>query len=417
MYLLCRNHRITPNRLMNRPHRNRPARPRTPHPWLAVASGGLATFAVVTTEMLPVGLLTSIAQTVGASTGTMGLLLTVPALLAALFAPAVIVAAGGMDRRHILSILFVLLIAANLATALAPSVAWLLAARVLVGLCIGGIWAIASGLAVRLVPPESVGLATSIIFGGVAAASVLGVPLGALIGDLAGWRMAFGGMALLAALVLGLHLWSMPPLPVGRSVSLRSLRHALANPGLRLGLALTLLLVAGHFMAFTFVRPWLLSVSGFQAEWIGVLLFAYGMAGIAGNFIAGLNAARRVGWTLIVIAAGLASTLLLLFATAGSAWGGALVLLLWGLAYGGVSVSVMTWTMKAASSDLEPATAWSVAIFNLAISAGSFLGGQVVDSQGLHVNALAACGLLVLALAVATLIQRRLPRLAAPARP
>ncbi|WP_407851182.1 MFS transporter [Bordetella petrii] len=401
---------------MTRPHRTRPARPRTPHPWLAVASGGLATFAVVTTEMLPVGLLTSIAQTVGASTGTMGLLLTVPALLAALFAPVVIVAAGGIDRRHILSILFVLLIAANLATALAPSVAWLLAARVLVGLCIGGIWAIASGLAVRLVPPESVGLATSIIFGGVAAASVLGVPLGALIGDLAGWRMAFGSMALLAALVLGLHLWSMPPLPVGRSVSLHSLRHALSNPGLRLGLAMTLLLVAGHFMAFTFVRPWLLSVSGFEAEWIGVLLFAYGMAGIAGNFIAGLNAARRVGWTLIVIAAGLASTLLLLFASAGSAWGGALVLLLWGLAYGGVSVSVMTWTMKAAPSDLEPATAWSVAVFNLAISAGSFLGGQVVDSQGLHVNALAACGLLILALAVATLIQRRLPRLAAPAR-
>lgn len=416
MYLLCRNHRLTPNRLMTRPHRTRPARPRTRHPWLAVASGGLATFAVVTTEMLPVGLLTSIAQTVGASTGTMGLLLTVPALLAALFAPVVIVAAGGIDRRHILSILFVLLIAANLATALAPSVAWLLAARVLVGLCIGGIWAIASGLAVRLVPPESVGLATSIIFGGVAAASVLGVPLGALIGDLAGWRMAFGSMALLAALVLGLHLWSMPPLPVGRSVSLHSLRHALSNPGLRLGLAMTLLLVAGHFMAFTFVRPWLLSVSGFEAEWIGVLLFAYGMAGIAGNFIAGLNAARRVGWTLIVIAAGLASTLLLLFASAGSAWGGALVLLLWGLAYGGVSVSVMTWTMKAAPSDLEPATAWSVAVFNLAISAGSFLGGQVVDSQGLHVNALAACGLLILALAVATLIQRRLPRLAAPAR-
>ncbi|MCD0505007.1 MFS transporter [Bordetella petrii] len=390
------------------------ARPHS-RPWLAVASGGLATFAVVTTEMLPVGLLTSIAQTVHASTGTTGLLLTVPALLAALFAPLVIVAAGGIDRRHILSILFVLLIIANLATALAPSMAWLLAARVLVGLCIGGIWAVASGLAVRLVPAKSVGLATSIIFGGVAAASVLGVPLGALIGDLAGWRMAFGSMAMLAALVLALHLWSMPPLPVGRSVSVGALLQAWSNPGLRLGLLMTLLLVAGHFMAFTFVRPWLLSVSGFHPEWMGVLLFAYGTAGIVGNFVAGLNAARRVGWTLIVIAAGLATTLLLLFATAGSAWGGALVLLLWGLAYGGVSVSVMTWTMKAAASNLEPATAWSVAIFNLAISMGSFLGGQMVDSHGLRVNALAACGLLVLALGVAVTIQRSLPRLAVPA--
>jgi len=390
----------------------RPAAPAHPH-WLAVASGGFATFAVVTTELLPVGLLTAIAQDIGFSTGIAGLLVSVPALLAALCAPLVMVAAGGVDRRRILAWLLFLLAIANLANALAPSLAWLLAARVLVGFCMGGIWSIGSGLAVRLVPPESVGLATSIIFGGVAAASVLGVPLGALIGDLAGWRTAFGSMAVLAALVLAMHLWSMPPLPVGQSVSLRSLRQALSNPGLRLGLALTLLLVAGHFMAFTFVRPWLLSVSGFQTEWIGGLLFAYGAAGIIGNFIAGLNAARRVGRTLIVISASLAGTLLLLLATAGSAWGGALVLLLWGLAYGGVSVSVMTWTTKAAPTALEPATAWSVAAFNFAISAGSFLGGNMVDRHGLHANTLAACAMLVLALGVAAIIQRRLPRLVA----
>jgi len=399
---------------MTDPKRSRRRRasppPRHPHPWLAVACGGLATFAIVTTEMLPVGLLDAIADTVGASTGTAGLLLTVPALLAALFAPLVVIAAGNIDRRHILSVLFVLLIAANLASALAPGMAWLLASRVLVGLCMGGIWAIASTLAVRLVPAASVGLATSIIFGGVAAASVLGVPLGALIGDLAGWRMAFGSMAMLAAVVLALHLWSMPPLPVGQSVSMRGLRNALANPRLRLGLLMTMLLVAGHFMAFTFVRPWLLSVSGFQPEWIGALLFAYGFAGIMGNFIAGLNAARHPGWTLITIAGGLAATQLLLYATADGAWAGALVLVLWGLAYGGVSVSVMTWTMKAAPNTLEAATAWSVTAFNSAIAAGSFLGGGVVDRQGLHVNVLAACGLLMLALCVAASIQYRYVR-------
>ncbi|CAM3729345.1 MFS transporter [Bordetella tumulicola] len=391
--------------------RSRPAsQPRTRHPWIAVVCGGLATFAIVTTEMLPVGLLTSIADTVGTSTGTAGLLLTVPALLAALFAPLVVVAAGNIDRRHILSVLFVLLIVANLASALAPSMAWLLASRVLVGLCMGGIWAIASTLAVRLVPTASVGLATSIIFGGVAAASVMGVPLGALIGDLAGWRMAFGSMAMLAAVVLVLHLWSMPPLPVSQSVSVRKLFDALSNQGLRLGLIMTMLLVAGHFMAFTFVRPWLLSVSGFDPEWIGVLLFAYGSAGIMGNFIAGANAARRAGWTLIVIAAGLAITQLLLFSTADGAWAGALVLVLWGLAYGGVSVSVMTWTMKAAPKALEPATAWSVTAFNSAIGLGSFVGGNVVDRYGLHANVLAACGLLLLALCVAATIQYRFVR-------
>ncbi|ERT55535.1 MULTISPECIES: MFS transporter [Alcaligenes] len=156
--------------------------------WLAVIAVGLATFSVVTTEMLPVGLLTPIADSLQTSTGTAALLISLPALLAALFAPLVVLASGGVDRRRILCGLLALLVMANIASALAPSIAWMLAARVLVGFCMGGIWAIAGGLASRLVPARSVGLATSIIFGGVAAASVLGVPLGALMGELAGWR-------------------------------------------------------------------------------------------------------------------------------------------------------------------------------------------------------------------------------------
>ncbi|KAG1605762.1 hypothetical protein G6F46_013493 [Rhizopus delemar] len=140
------------------------------HPWWAVSAVGLATFSVVTTEMLPVGLLTPIAEALGASTGTAGLMISLPALLAALFAPVVVIAAGGIDRRRILCALLGLLTVANIASALAPSIGWLLAARVLVGFCMGGIWAIAGGLAGRIVPPQSVGTATAIFFGGVAGA-------------------------------------------------------------------------------------------------------------------------------------------------------------------------------------------------------------------------------------------------------
>ena len=220
------------------------------HPWLAVTAVGLATFSVVTTEMLPVGLLTPIAKTLDTSPGTAGLMISLPALLAALFAPLAVIASGGVDRRRILCGLLGLLVIANIASALAPSMAWMLAARVLVGFCMGGIWAIAGGLACRLVPDHSVGLATSIIFGGVAAASVLGVPLGALIGDFAGWRWAFGGMALFSGLVLALHLAVIPELPVTGSVTVRQFGEQLGNRKLQAGLLLTLALVAGHFMVF-----------------------------------------------------------------------------------------------------------------------------------------------------------------------
>lgn len=368
------------------------------HPWFAVIAVGLATFSVVTTEMLPVGLLTSIAGTLETSTGTAGLMISLPALLAAFFAPLVLIAAGNLDRRKILCGLLALLVVANIASALAPSMAWMLASRVLVGFCMGGIWAIAGGLAARLAPVQSIGLATSIIFGGVAAASVLGVPLGALIGDFAGWRWAFGSMAILSALVLVIHFAVIPRLPVNGSVTPRQFAEQLANRKLQAGLVLTVLLVAGHFMAFTFVRPLLLSVSGFDPQWISALLFAYGIAGIVGNFLAGIIAARRTALTLMVIALGLLLTPILFLTIGSSHVGGAVVLLAWGLAYGGVSVGLMTWMMKAAPGAVEIAAALYVGVFNIGISLGSWGGGQAVDRFGLATNLWLAGGLAALAL-------------------
>lgn len=382
---------------MNSSSSTRPE-PAARRPWLAVSAVGLATFSVVTTEMLPVGLLTSIAGSLGTSMGRAGLMISLPALLAALFAPLVVMAAGGMDRRRILCGLLALLVLANLASALAPSLIWLLAARVLVGFCMGGIWAIAGGLAARLVPQASMGLATSIIFGGVAAASVLGVPLGALIGDFAGWRWAFGGMAGFSALVLALHVAVLPALPATGSASLRQFREQLANRRLQAGLALTLLLVAGHFMSFTFVRPLLLTVSGFDAQWMSALLLAYGIAGIAGNFLAGIIAARRTVPSLAAIAMGLLLAPVLFLSVGDSPTGGGAVLLVWGLAYGGVSVGLMTWMMQAAPRAVEIATALYVGVFNIGIALGSWAGGQLVDGWGLHATLWLSGGLAAAAL-------------------
>lgn len=372
--------------------------------WLAVIAVALATFSVVTTEMLPVGLLTVIANDLHTTTGTAGLMISLPALLAALFAPAAVIAAGNIDRRTILSTLLGLLALANLASALAPSLSWMLAARIAVGFCMGGIWAIAGGLAIRLVPAPSVGVATSLIFGGVAAASVLGVPLGALIGDFAGWRWAFGFMTGFSILVLILQRITLPALPVAHSVTLSQFTTQLRNKSLLVGLLLTLLMVAGHFMAFTFVRPLLLSLSGFSTEWISALLFAYGMAGIVGNFVAGTIATTHTRLTLSSIALGLALLPLFFLLLGNSQLGGGSLLIVWGIVYGGVSVSLMTWVMHAAPKSIEVATALYVGLFNIGIASGSWAGGQLVDGLGLHsilwVASLLASAAFVLTLAL-----------------
>lgn len=369
--------------------------------WAGVAAVGLATFCVVTTEMLPVGLLVPITRDLDVSVGMGGLALFVPAILAALFAPLVVIGAKGADRRLILCALLAALTCANLASAWAPAMPWFLAARMLVGFCIGGIWAVAGGLAGRLVRPGAAGLATSVIFGGGAVASVLGVPLGAFIGDVAGWRAAFGAMAGLCAGVLLLNALALPPLPAQRALSARALASQFANPRVRLGLAVTLFLVAGHFMAYTFVRPLLQSHAGFGEAWIGPLLFAYGVAGVVGNFVAGGAAARRPDATLLTIAATLLATLLALGWAA--QWPAATValLLVWGLAYGGVSVGLQNWMMRAAPDAVEPVTALFVALFNLGIAAGALLGAPSVDFLGLRANLwLAALLMLLPALAL-----------------
>lgn len=368
----------------------------------SVCAVGLSTFSVVTTEMLPVGLMTPIAETLETSVGTAGLTISVPALLAALFAPLAVFAAGGIDRRRILAGLLALLTIANLSSALAPTIGWLLAARIVVGFCMGGIWAIAGGLAPRLVSERSIGLATAIIFGGVSAASVLGVPIGAVIGDTLGWRSAFGAMAIFSAVVLVINLWTLPALPVRQSVRIGQFTDQIARRPVQLGLIVTLLLVAGHFMAYTFVRPLLQTVSGVEAEWIGALLFAYGAAGVMGNFLGGVAASRRIGATLIVIAISLAATIFG-FAIAG----GTILLVLWGLAYGGVSVALQTWIMKAAPSAIEIATSLFVSVFNVGIALGSFAGGRVVDHLDLSANLLIAATLPTLGLLFALAIRNQ----------
>lgn len=374
--------------------------------WMPVIAVGLATFSVVTTEMLPVGLLTAIAGTLGISTGNAGLMISLPAMLAALFAPFVVIASGGVDRRLILCGLLALLVIANLASALATDLVIMLAARTVVGFCMGGIWAIAGGLAARLVPDNAIGLATSIIFGGVAAASVLGVPLGALIGDAIGWRWVFGCMAFFSALVLALHLWVIPTLPVTGSVHISQFVAQLGNRKLLTGLLLTLLLVTSHFVAFTFVRPLLISVSGFNPQWIGAILFAYGIAGVVGNFVVGICAARYTTLTLIAIATGLVLTPLLFLTVGHTTFGGGMTLIFWGLAYGGLSVGLMTWMMKAAPRAVEIASALYVGVFNIGIALGAWAGGKLIDTVTLRDTLWLASGLAVIALFSAVIAGR-----------
>jgi len=368
--------------------------------WPAVVAVAGATFTVVTSEMLPVGLLTPIGEALRVSEGTAGLTLTITGLVGAVSAPLLTPALGRFDRRLVLCGLMAVLIVGNLLAAWSPNFAVMVVARVLVGIGMGGVWAIAAGLAVRLVPGKSVAPATSLVFSGIAVASVLGVPAGTYIGELADWRTAFLTIAGLALVVLIALAVLLPKLPADQEVRLGGVLRLVGNPRVATGLGVVALLVTGHFAAYTYVRPALEEISGASASVIGTLLLVYGVAGVLGNFAAGAGASRSPRGVLLAISLVLAATVCLMPLIGGSVITATVLLAVWGVSYGGVSVSTQTWLLAAAPDAREAASALFVGVFNGSIALGAFVGGLAADGAGIEAVMYLGAVLAVGALAV-----------------
>ena len=351
--------------------------------WTAVASIAVATFVMVTTEFLPIGLLTAMASNLGVSEGRMGLAVTVPGVVAAVAAPALTVLAGSLDRRLVLLGLTFFIVASNLVVALAPNLSVLLIGRVLLGLNVGGFWAFAIAAGRRLVPEASGGRATSIISAGIAIGTVCGVPAGALVGHIAGWRVAFAVAGALSVLVLLAQMALLPKIRVTQAIGVSSLLDLFKVRQARIGLVATFLVAAGHFAAYTYFEPFLRHVTRMDQAMVTTALVLYGVAGIAGTFLGEAATARGVRLAFIGTAL-LLGFVVLLAPAIGSSTGLALGLVaLWGLAFGAVPVCVNIWMYQAAPGAYEGGSALIVTVFQVALASGAFGGGLVVDHAGL----------------------------------
>ncbi|WP_067819463.1 MFS transporter [Actinomadura kijaniata] len=350
--------------------------------WLAVTAVAAATFAMVTVESLPVGLLTAIGGGLGVSPGLAGLTVTLPGLLASVSAVVLPVLIRRTDRRLVLLVLLAVMLVATLASGLAPNFAVLLTARFFVGIAIGGFWALAASVAVRLVPEQHIPRATALAFGGATAANVLGAPAATLVGGLTDWRIAFLVVAGLGAFVAAALYALLPQLPATDPIRPRTLAAQLRVPAVRMAVTATFLLVGGHWAAFTFVSPILQQTSGLDERLIGPAQLGFGAAGIAGTFLAGSAAARDPRRVLLGTGALLTAALALFTVAGQTPAGGVALLLVWGLAFGAVPVGVQTWIFRAAPEAAEAATALNTALFNLAIAVGALVGGLVVDGAG-----------------------------------
>ncbi|QVW26128.1 MFS transporter [Pseudomonas hormoni] len=356
--------------------------PTTWQAWLAVLSVAAGTFLLVTSEFLPIGLLTPIADSLDITKGIAGLSVTTPGFVAAFAAPALTLLAGRLDRRLKLLCMTVLICVSNLIVAFASDVTLLLVGRVFLGVAVGGFWTFAVSAGRRLIPHASGARATALISAGISIGMILGVPAGSQLGEWLGWRQAFLANAGLGMIVLMSQLVLVPSLPVHQSIGLHHLRALFTVTQARLGLLTTLFLFAGQFAGYTYLEPFLKTFTGVDQLTLTRLLFTYGLFGIAGNFFAEIAADKSIRRAFIAMSVLLGTTILL---------GGLLVLgplsaylfsAVWGFAFGAIPVCMQIWMYQAAPDNYESGAALFVSVAQIALALGALSGGLMIDWIG-----------------------------------
>ena len=350
--------------------------------WPAVVSLTLGVFGLVTAEFLPASLLTAMAADLGISDGVAGQAVTATALVGAIAAPTVPLVTRRLDRRHVMLALTLLLLVSNVLAVAAHGFALLLAARVVLGVALGGFWSMAAALALRLVPETLFARAMALILSGVSVATVCAAPIGAWMGAMWGWRSAFVAAGAAGLLALAAQAWALPALPPRDKPDLRVLGELLRRPRVRVALLSVVLVISGHFAGFTYVRPLMEQVARLSVGAVSGVLLGYGIGGFFGNLAGGWIAERSerraivAGGALIVL---LAASLLLAGRSPAVT---AVAVAAWGFAFGAFPVGFQTWITRAAPDHAEGAGGLLVAAFQVAIATGAIGGGLLVDHIG-----------------------------------
>lgn len=363
--------------------------------WGAVFALALGVVGLIASETLPVSLLTPIAGALGVTQGAAGQAVTATALVALVSSLLIPVVTRRFNRRSVLLSFTALLVGSNLLVAFAPNFSVLLLGRVLLGIGLGGFWAMAAAVTMRLVPEFHVPRALSIVFGGISVASVVAAPLSSYFGAVIGWRGVFIAAAAVGLLALVWQALVLPPLAPSGQARLRTLFGLLKRPPVGVGMAGVVLGFAGHFAFFTYLRPFLETVSHVGVGGISGTLLAFGAASLLGTWLAGPMLARSLRGTLAamplvmsLLAAGLVA--------AGSvpALAAALVAL-WGFFFAVLPVGWSTWLTRTVPDEAESGGGLLSAAIQLAITAGAALGGVVFNAGGAKNTFLVSAALLL----------------------
>jgi predicted MFS family arabinose efflux permease len=369
--------------------------------WGAVVALSLGAFALVASEFMPVSLLTPIATDLRISEGQAGQSIAVSGFFALLTSLSIASLAGRLDRKVLLLGLTLLMIVSGTIAAFAPNFAVFMVGRAFIGVAIGGFWSMSAATAMRLVPERDVPRALAIVNGGNALATVIAAPLGSFLGGLIGWRWAFFCIVPVAALAFCWKLASLPRMAPASGSRPGNAFHLLKRPTVALGLAAVSLFFMGQFALFTYLRPFLETVTHVAPSMLSLMLLVVGVAGFAGTALIGRFLGEGLSTTLVIIPAVMVIIAVALVLFGASVGMTTVLLAAWGLVATAAPVGWWTWLARTLPQDAEAGGGLMVAIVQLAITLGATLGGLLFDTSGYQATFALSAVLLVAATGLA----------------
>ncbi|WP_444666011.1 MFS transporter [Cereibacter changlensis] len=347
-------------------------------PLLALAVGA---FGIGVTEFSPMGMLPVIAEGVGVSIPSAGMLVSAYAIGVMVGAPVMTLIFARFGKRTALMALMAIFTLGNLLSALSPDYWTLLASRVVTSLNHGAFFGLGSVVAASLVPKDRQASAVATMFMGLTLANVGGVPLATWIGQSLGWREAFGGTALLGLLTMGALWLALPVGAAGQRPAVRQELRVLTRPDVLIALLTTVLGASAMFALYTYVSPVLTTLAGASDGFVTLALVLIGLGFTFGNWLGGRVADWSLDGATAIFLGALAAIMLVAPLTLGSQIGAAITLFLWGAAAFAIVPPVQMRVMQAAAGAPGLASSVNIGAFNLGNAIGAALGGAVIAAD------------------------------------
>ncbi|WP_410473062.1 sugar transporter [Faucicola mancuniensis] len=360
----------------------------------------LSAFIFNTTEFIPIALLSDIGKSFAMPVEDVGIMMTIYAwIVAGLSLPAML-ATANIERKKLLLCLFALFVGGHVLSVVATSFMMLLGGRAMIALAHAVFWSITASLAVRVAPKGRQTKALGLLAMGSALATVLGLPLGRMIGQWLGWRMMFGLIGVLA-LVAMVVLWRiLPKLPSRNVGSIKSLPEIAKNIPLMVVYVLIMLMVTAHFTAYSYIEPFIIQINHFSEGFATAILLVFGVAGLLASFLFGRFYDKKPDTFLLGAMMGLLGALLMVTGVTGSQGLWVVLGLVWGVAITCISLALQLRVLKLAPNATDVAMSIFSGIYNIGIGGGALLGSVVIGRYGLGLVGDVGAGVAVLAIII-----------------